>query len=181
MIKLFLHIIMWKIAIISKKINSGILMRTGKTLSLMQSQKPSKNKIYRPQSTQAPKETVIKTEETDGSHDIDWTQTDDDTKYESHGMHVTGIVAGNSKEAAATGERFLGIAPEAQVMFMRVFANDVMGSAESLFIKAIEDAVALGADVINLSLGTANGAQLSGSKPLMEAIEKAKKPVYQLL
>ncbi len=96
-------------------------------------------------------------------------------------MHVTGIVAGNSKEAAATGERFLGIAPEAQVMFMRVFANDVMGSAESLFIKAIEDAVALGADVINLSLGTANGAQLSGSKPLMEAIEKAKKPVYQLL
>ncbi|HEP1422156.1 TPA: CXC chemokine-degrading serine protease SpyCEP [Streptococcus pyogenes] len=134
-----------------------------------------KHKIYRPQSTQAPKETVIKTEETDGSHDIDWTQTDDDTKYESHGMHVTGIVAGNSKEAAATGERFLGIAPEAQVMFMRVFANDVMGSAESLFIKAIEDAVALGADVINLSLGTANGAQLSGSKPLMEAIEKAKK------
>lgn len=42
--KVVLHIIMWKIAIISKKINSRILMRTGKTLSLMQmqSQKPSK-------------------------------------------------------------------------------------------------------------------------------------------
>lgn len=35
-------------------------------------------------------------------------------------MHVTGIAAGNGIEAAATGERFLGIAPEAQVMFMRV-------------------------------------------------------------
>lgn len=137
-------------------------------------QKVKSSKHYRPQAVEPPKETVIKIEDIQGLLEIDWPEIDDDTKYESHGMHVTGIAAGNGIEAAATGERFLGIAPEAQVMFMRVFANDVMGTGDSLFIKAIEDAVALGADAINLSLGSANGSQLSGNRALMEAIEKAK-------
>lgn len=137
-------------------------------------QKVKSSKHYRPQAVEPPKETVIKIEDIQGSLEIDWPEIDDDTKYESRGMHVTGIAAGNGIEAAATGERFLGIAPEAQVMFMRVFANDVMGTGDSLFIKAIEDAVALGVDAINLSLGSANGSQLSGNRALMEAIEKAK-------
>lgn len=128
----------------------------------------------RPQSIEAPQETVIKLDDTSGGTIIDWQDTDDDSKYESHGMHVTGIAAGNGLKAAAAGERFLGIAPEAQVMFMRVFTHDLMGTGDPLFIKAIEDAVALGADVINLSLGSANGSQLNGNRALMAAIEKAR-------
>lgn len=95
-------------------------------------QKVKSSKHYRPQAVEPPKEMVIKIEDIQGSLEIDWPEIDDDTKYESHGMHVTGIAEGNGIEAAATGEGFLGIAPEAQVMFMRVFANDVMGTGDSL-------------------------------------------------
>lgn len=137
-------------------------------------QRLNTSKRYRPQAVEAPKETVIKIEDIPGVFEIDWPEIDDDSKYESHGMHVTGIATGNGIEPAAVGERFLGIAPEAQVMFMRVFASDLTGTGDSLFVKAIEDAVALGADVINLSLGSANGSHLNGNHPLMIAIEKAR-------
>ncbi|KGR73357.1 S8 family serine peptidase [Streptococcus phocae subsp. salmonis] len=129
---------------------------------------------YRIKSVAAPQETVIQIEASDSQH-IDWPELDDDSKYESHGMHIAGIVAANPTQASPTGERFLGIAPEAQIMFMRVFANDLMGAGDALFIKAIEDAIALGADVINLSLGEPNGSQFNGNRALMTAIEKARK------
>lgn len=143
--------------------------------TLIQSVDQRRRRVYPSSTNNKPKETVIQINPDDFSQFIDWPSEEDDSQYESHGMHVTGIAAGNPLEASPTGERFLGVAPEAQIIFMRVFANDLMGTGEALYIKAIEDAVALGADTINLSLGGPNGSFLGGNTALMAAIEKAKK------
>ncbi|MBA2795438.1 S8 family serine peptidase [Streptococcus porcinus] len=143
--------------------------------TIIQSVDKRRRRVYPSSTSDKPKETVIQINPDDFSQFIDWTSEDDDSQYESHGMHVTGIATGNPLEASPTGERFLGVAPEAQVIFMRVFANDLMGTGEALYIKAIEDAVALGADTINLSLGGPNGSFLGGNASLMAAIEQAKK------
>lgn len=75
----------------------------------------------------------------------------------SHGMHVTSIATGNPTQPVA-GQLMYGVAPEAQVMFMRVFSDLKATTGAALYVKAIEDAVKLGADSINLSLGGANGS-----------------------
>ena len=61
----------------------------------------------------------------------------------SHGMHVTGIAAGNPDKEAPNGEKVYGVAPEAQVMFMRVFSDRQKTTSSALYVKAIDDAVAL--------------------------------------
>ena len=65
-----------------------------------------------------------------------------------HGMHVAGI-------AAANGE-IEGVAPEAQILGMKVFGNDpeFPSTWEDIYLKAIDDSIKLGADVINMSLGS---------------------------
>ncbi len=63
----------------------------------------------------------------------------------NHGTHVAGIAAGNNGELK-------GVAPDAQLLLMRTMMdNGVLSTAAVL--EAIDDAVILGADVINLSLG----------------------------
>ena len=76
----------------------------------------------------------------------------------SHGTHVAGSAVGNATKPAPTGELLKGVAPEAQLMFMRVF-SDKKGMTEQGFIvaKAVEDAVKLGADTINMSFGGISG------------------------
>lgn len=78
-----------------------------------------------------------------------------------HGMHVAGIVAANGGSDAdvLTNGRINGIAPNAQLLAMKVFSNDPSagGAKEDDIIAAIEDSVKMGADVINMSLGSANG------------------------
>lgn len=80
-----------------------------------------------------------------------------------HGSHVAGIAAANtyvpSNEKpgeflyAAEEVGVCGMAPDAQILTLRVF--DKMGGAyESTYMVAIEDAIILGADSINLSLGS---------------------------
>ncbi|ASS88716.1 S8/S53 family peptidase [Geobacillus lituanicus] len=66
-----------------------------------------------------------------------------------HGMHVAGITAAN-------GDEIKGVAPEAQVLAMKVFSNDpeFPSTYDDIYIKAIDDAIKLGADVINMSLGS---------------------------
>ncbi len=79
-----------------------------------------------------------------------------------HGMHVAGIVGANGAEAGvANGTSVVGVAPETQVLAMKVFPNSTTISYATTedIIAAIEDAVVLGADVINLSLGAAAGFQ----------------------
>lgn len=69
----------------------------------------------------------------------------------SHGTSVAGVAAGNN------GDDFQGIAPNAQLLGMKIF-SDANGSTDSaIYFAAIEDAVTLGADVINMSLGSVNG------------------------
>ena len=66
------------------------------------------------------------------------------------GEQVAGIIAGNGQERP-DGRYILGVAPEAQILSMKV-----LGQAKSLttnnVARAVYDAVALGADVIYLSL-----------------------------
>jgi subtilisin family serine protease len=77
----------------------------------------------------------------------------------SHGTHTASIAAGNKVQASFLGAdpvTISGVAPKAYVMSYRVFYESVTGdgsfyNAEG--IKALEDAVADGADVINNSWG----------------------------
>ena len=74
-----------------------------------------------------------------------------------HGTHVAGTVAGYAvtEEGEVT---FSGVAPDAQILAMKVFPDDTSsGAPEYAIINALEDAAALGADVVNLSLGSDNG------------------------
>ena len=72
----------------------------------------------------------------------------------THGSHVTGIVAANGDEENGGVK---GVAPDAQIFALKVFASDGLGSSVDNIIRAVEDAVKLGADIINLSLGSTPG------------------------
>ena len=80
-----------------------------------------------------------------------------------HGSHVAGIAAANAYIPNGTGGfdnalssvRVQGVAPDAQILAMNVFAPD--GKTNSAYyMVAIEDAILLGADSVNLSLGSSN-------------------------
>lgn len=92
----------------------------------------------------------------------------------SHGMHVTSIATGNPTQPVAE-QLMYGVAPEAQVMFMRVFSDLKATTGAALYVKAIEDAVKLGADSINLSLGGANGSVVNMNENVTAAIEAARR------
>lgn len=84
--------------------------------------------------------------------------------YSSHGVHVAGIIAGldNSKVVDAEGNTFVGVAPNAQLAIMKVFSNNFdkkgFSGADTLdILRALEDCVKLGVDVINMSLGSTGG------------------------
>jgi len=70
-----------------------------------------------------------------------------------HGMHVAGTVGANGD---VENGGIKGIAPEAQLLAMKVFGNDpsMPSTFGDIIIRAIDDAIALGADVMNLSLGS---------------------------
>ena len=78
-----------------------------------------------------------------------------------HGSHVAGIATANSyvPKSDGTYEDALGtvgvqgVAPDAQLIVMKVFGKGG-GAYDSDYMAAIEDAIILGADSINLSLGS---------------------------
>ena len=77
-----------------------------------------------------------------------------------HGSHVAGISTANrflkqngSFVSAAETVNVCGVAPDAQLLTMKVFGQNG-GAYESDYMVAIEDAILLGADAINLSLGS---------------------------
>ena len=99
-----------------------------------------------------------------------------DTKPDGgHGMHVAGIVGANGdEEEVKNGAAIQGVAPETQLLNMKVFSNDVnkKGAYSDDIIAAIEDSIILGADVINMSLGAPSGFQDSND-PEQQAVKKA--------
>lgn len=70
-----------------------------------------------------------------------------------HGMHVAGTVGANG-DTNNGGIR--GVAPEAQLLAMKVFSNDPIYATtfSDIYLKAIEDSIQLGVDALNMSLGS---------------------------
>ncbi|MEK6268265.1 MAG: S8 family serine peptidase [Planococcus sp. (in: firmicutes)] len=88
-----------------------------------------------------------------------------------HGMHVSGTIAANGDEENGG---IKGVAPEAQLLALKVFGNDAMYPTTfgDIYIKAMDDAIKLGADVINMSLGATAGF-VDTSSPEQQAVERA--------
>lgn len=72
------------------------------------------------------------------------------TGGESHGTHVSGTIA-------ADCDKLQGIAPDAQLMMMKVFSDDGASSSDAYILAALDDAVKLDVDSINMSLGATSG------------------------
>ncbi len=88
-----------------------------------------------------------------------------------HGMHVAGTVGANGDE---DNNGIKGVAPEAQLLALKVFGNDPTVSTTwgDIYIKAIDDAIVLGADVLNMSLGSPAGF-VAADAPEQQAVERA--------
>ncbi len=78
----------------------------------------------------------------------------------NHGTHVSGVIVGNYLphiESEDYSGEFEGVAPNAQVVSMKIFSDVQATSHTSWIIAALEDCVTLGVDVINMSIGTTCG------------------------
>ena len=92
--------------------------------------------------------------------DMDYDITHINDTQGEHGSHVAGIAAAN--KYVPNGEGFdkalesvmtQGEAPDAQLLIMKVFGKGG-GAYDSDYMSAIEDAMTLGCDAVNLSLGS---------------------------
>lgn len=101
-----------------------------------------------------------------------------------HGTHVAGIVAGRGTNNAA----YCGIAPGVTLRAYRVFASGARDCDDAAVSAAIEDAVADGCDLLNLSLGfeyesraitrALRGATAAGTVAIAAVGNGGRKPVY---
>ncbi len=66
-----------------------------------------------------------------------------------HGTHVAGIIGAAPTQIST----MKGIAPDCQLLLMKVFNDQGSSTLDSVLISALEDALKLGADVINMSVG----------------------------
>ncbi len=94
--------------------------------------------------------------------DVDVDITHDNDSQGSHGSHVAGIATanrylrrGNSYVSAADTVAMQGNAPDAQVIVMKVFGK-LGGAYDSDYMAALEDALILDCDAVNLSLGSSS-------------------------
>lgn len=101
--------------------------------------------------------------------DSDLDITHDNDGQGEHGSHVAGIAAANKYIPGENGfEKAMdtvltqGQAPDAQLMIMKVFGKGG-GAYDSDYMVAIEDAVTLGADAVNLSLGSSSAGLTTNS------------------
>jgi len=78
--------------------------------------------------------------------------THDHDNQGDHGTHVAGIAAANAIE----GTPVVGVAPDAQILVLKVFGVNG-GAYNDDVLAAVEDAIRLNADVVNLSLGSPSG------------------------
>ena len=96
---------------------------------------------------------------------------DDSPGASMHGQHVSGTVAANGD---LENGGIKGVAPEAQILGLKVFSNDpnYASTYGDIYIKAIDDAIKLGADVINMSLGSTAGF-VDADSPEQQAVQRA--------
>ena len=107
--------------------------------------------------------------------DLDITH-DNDTQGE-HGSHVEGIAAANAYipdgnggyDHAIPSVFVQGVAPDAQIIAMKVFGKNG-GAYESDSMVAMEDAIVLGCDAVNLSLGAPNPGNTRHEESIYQAI-----------
>ena len=98
----------------------------------------------------------------------------DNNSSQQHGMHVAGIVAANGTSDSVNS--VVGVAPEAQLLAMKAFSNSASSATtdSTNIIGAIDDSAKLGADVLNMSLGSTSGQQ-TDDDPEIAAVDRATK------
>lgn len=109
--------------------------------------------------------------------DKDTDITHDNDRQGEHGSHVEGIAAANAYipngdgtyAEALSSVHAQGVAPDAQIIAMKVFGKKG-GAYESDYLAAIEDAIVLGCDSVNLSLGSSNPGNSTNSEPYYQRI-----------
>ena len=113
-------------------------------------------------------------------HTNSYDVTHDNDSAGAHGSHVAGIAAANRYIPRSNGSGYdsaldtvmvAGTAPDAQIMVMKVFGSD--GAYGWDIMAAVEDAILLGADTINLSLGSTSPG-FSSASSLGGFLEKLK-------
>lgn len=67
-----------------------------------------------------------------------------------HGTHVAGIIAGKD-------DTITGVATQAQLAIFKTFGNEDAGAPQDALLAALQDAILLGVDAINMSLGSSCG------------------------
>ena len=95
----------------------------------------------------------------------DYADNDPDvfSTHNNHGTHVSGVIVGKD-------DTITGVAPNAQLVSMKVF-SDIMDTARASWIlSALEDCVILGVDVINMSLGTACGFSRESDEEILNGV-----------
>ncbi|QFJ55973.1 S8 family serine peptidase [Pseudobutyrivibrio xylanivorans] len=105
--------------------------------------------------------------------------THDNDEEGDHGTHVSGISTANYYVPSATSSTgydkqaagVVGIAPDAQLITMKVFGTNG-GAYTDDYMAAIEDAILLKADAINLSLGSAAAGESSDAESYINDIFK---------
>jgi|GEM_PF-313249 len=83
--------------------------------------------------------------------------------HNNHGTHVSGVIVGND-------DVITGVAPNAQLVSMKIFSDIQDTAMSSWILAALEDCVLLGVDVINMSLGTACGFDHEGEEELLSGV-----------
>ena len=92
----------------------------------------------------------------------------------SHGTHVAGIVGAN-------GGKVTGVAPDAQLMIMKIFGDDGSGAYDSDILAALDDAVMLGVDAINMSLGMTAGFSQAAEAKMQQVYQRVKNAGISLM
>ncbi len=98
-------------------------------------------------------------------YNFDYADVDSDaySTHNNHGTHVSGVIVGND-------DTIRGVAPNAQLVSMKIF-SDVMDTARTAWIlAALEDCIVLGVDVINMSIGTACGFSRESDEEAVDGI-----------
>ncbi len=96
---------------------------------------------------------------------FDYADSDPDvySTHNNHGTHVSGVIVGND-------DTIRGVAPNAQLVAMKIFSDVVDTARTAWILAALEDCVVLGVDVINMSIGTACGFSRESDEEAVDGI-----------